>query len=178
MKPLVRSLAAFAAFLLVTACSTIDRSEAPAVSGKALWVVLPFANHTETPLAASRAEAIAEGVLRAQGIAKLRRYPAALQTEALFEASDRRQLEAGLEWARSEGARYDLTGSVEEWRYKVGVDGEPAVGLAVSIIDVATGDTLWTGVGAKAGWSRDSLAAVAQQLMRSLIGSGLSARQD
>ena len=112
MKPLVRSLAALAAFLLVTACSTIDRSEAPAVSGKALWVVLPFANHTETPLAASRAEAIAEGVLRAQGIAKLRRYPAALQTEALFEASDRRQLEAGLEWARSEGARYALTGSV------------------------------------------------------------------
>lgn len=178
MKRIVRSFAALAAILLLAACTTLDRSEAPAVSSKAQWALLPFANHTETPLAGSRAEAIAEGVLRAQGIAKLKRYPAALQQEALFEPGDRKQLEAALEWARGEGARYALTGSVEEWRYKVGVDGEPAVGLAVSILDVQTGETLWTGVGAKAGWSRDSLAAVAQQLMRSLISSGLSARQD
>jgi len=121
---------------------------------------------------------VAEGVLRAQGIARLRRYPAALQQEALFEAGDRRQAEAALDWARAEGARYALSGSVEEWRYKVGVDGEPAVGIAVAIIDVASGETLWSGVGAKAGWSRDALAAVAQQLLRKLIGDGLSARKD
>ena len=178
MKHIVQRIATLAAILLLAACATLDRSEAPAISGKAAWALLPFANHTETPLAGSRAEAIAEGVLRAQGIAKLKRYPAALQQEALFEPGDRKQLEAALDWARSDGARYALTGSVEEWRYKVGVDGEPAVGIAVSIIDVHSGETLWTGVGAKAGWSRDSLAAVAQQLMRSLISSGLSARQD
>ena len=163
MKRTVQGFAVMAAILLLAACSTLDRSEAPVLSSKAQWVLLPFANFTETPLAGSRAEAVAEGVLRAQGVAKLRRYPAALQQEALFEP---------------EGARYALTGSVEEWRYKVGVDGEPAVGIAVSIIDVPTGETLWSGVGAKAGWSRDSLAAVAQQLMRKLIGDGLSARKD
>ncbi len=178
MKRLLQRLATMTAILLLTACSTLDRSDAPAVSAKAQWVLLPFANHTETPLAGSRAEAIAEGVLRAQGIARLRRYPASLQAEALFEPADRKQLEAALEWARAEGARYAVTGSVEEWRYKVGVDGEPAVGLAVSIVDVHSGETLWTGVGAKAGWSRDALSGVAQQLMRSLIGAGLSARQD
>ena len=178
MKRTVQGYAVLAAILLLAACSTLDRSEAPAVSSKAPWVLLPFANLTETPLAGSRAEAVAESVLRAQGVAKLRRYPAALQQEALFEPGDRKQFEAALEWARAEGARYALTGSVEEWRYKVGVDGEPAVGIAVSIIDVPTGETLWSGVGAKAGWSRDSLAAVAQQLMRKLISDGLSASKD
>ena len=140
--------------------------------------MLPFANHTETPLAAGRAEAIAESLLRANGIGKLRRYPASLQQEALFETGERKPFEASLEWARKEGARYALTGSVDEWRYKVGVDGEPAVGIALSIIDVASGETLWSGAGGKSGWSREALSAVAQQLMRRLIQSGLSARQD
>ena len=88
------------------------------------------------------------------------------------------RIEEAMVWARQQKYDFALTGSVEEWRYKVGVDGEPAVGIAVSIIDVPTGETLWSGVGAKAGWSRDSLAAVAQQLMRKLIGDGLSARKD
>jgi hypothetical protein len=71
-----------------------------------------------------------------------------------------------------------LTGSVDEWRYKVGVDGEPVVGVALSIIDLANGETLWTGSGGKSGWSREALSAVARQLMRRLIQSGLSARLD
>ncbi len=163
---------------LLAACSTLDRSEAPTVSSKAQWVVLPFANNTETPLAGSRAESIAEGLMRSLGISKLRRYPATLQQDALFEPGDRKQLDAGLLWARELGARYALSGSVDEWRYKVGVDGEPAVGIALSIIDVDSGETLWNGVGGKSGWSRDALSAVAQQLMRSLLSSGLSASQD
>ncbi len=178
MKTLYKYAALLLALTLLTGCSTLDRSEAPALSSKALWVVLPFANNTETPLAGSRAEAIAEGLLRANGISKLRRSPAALQQDALFEPGDRKQLEAGLIWAREEGAKYALTGSVDEWRYKVGVDGEPAVGIALSIIDVASGDTLWNGVGGKSGWSREALSAVAQQLMRSLLTDGLSAKQD
>lgn len=178
MKAFFLRLALPLALALLAGCSTLDHSAAPAVDGKALWVVLPFANNTETPLAGSRAEAIAESLLRAQGIGKLRRYPAALQQDALFEPGDRKQLDAGLAWAREEGARYALTGSVDEWRYKVGVDGEPAVGVALSIVDVTSGETLWSGAGGKSGWSREALSAVAQQLMRKLIGAGLAARQN
>lgn len=104
----------------------------------------------------------------------MRRAPAGLQQEALFEATDRRQQEAALTWAREQGARYALGGSVDEWRYKVGVDGEPAAGVALSIIDVTSGDTVWSGVGGKSGWSRESLSGVAQQLMRDLLGTGLA----
>ena len=178
MRKLLTRSALLFALTLLAACSTLDRSAAPTLDANAQWVVLPFANNTETPLAGSRAEAIAEGLLRSQGIAKLRRAPAALQQDALFEPGDRKQQDAAQAWAREQGARYALGGSVDEWRYKVGVDGEPAVGIALSIIDVASGETLWSGVGGKSGWSREALSAVAQQLMRSLLGSALSTRQD
>jgi len=166
-----------AAPALLGACSTLDRSAAPAVDRQAQWVVLPFANHTETPLAGQRAESIAEAILHSNGINKIKRYPSNLQQEALFDAGERKQQEDALAWARQLGARYALTGAVDEWRYKVGVDGEPAAGVALQIIDVSSGDTLWSGSGGKSGWSREALSAVAQQLIRSLLGAGLSAAQ-
>jgi len=171
---LSRLLLAAALLLGAAACSTLDRSEAPKLDGKAAWAVLPFANNTETPLAGNRAEAIAESLLRAAGIARVRRYPAKLAQDSLFEPGDRKLQDEALAWARGQGAKYALGGAVDEWRYKVGVDGEAAAGVALSIIDVASGEVLWSGVGGKSGWSRESLAAVAQQLMRSLLAGGLA----
>ena len=162
------------ALLLLSACSTLDRGTAPALERQATWVVLPFANHTETPLAGNRAEAIAQALLHAQGVGKVLRYETGPQQEALFDAGDSKRQQDALDWARERQARYALTGAVDEWRYKVGVDGEPAAGVTLQIIDVASGDILWSGSGGKCGWSRDALSAVAQKLIRDLLQSGLS----
>ena len=89
--------------------------------------------------------------------------------ESLFEPLDRKQFDAALAWAKGAGARYALAGAVDEWRYKVGIDGEPAVGLALNVIDVASGEILWSGAGGKTGWSRESLSGVAQRLTRQLL---------
>ena len=62
-----------------------------------------------------------------------------------------------------------MAGAVDEWRYKVGIDGEPAVGVALNVIDVGSGEILWSGAGGKTGWSRESLSGVAQRLMRQLL---------
>jgi polysaccharide biosynthesis protein PelC len=158
---------------LLAGCSTLDRGTPPKLDGTASWAVLPFANHTETPLAGNRAEAIAESLLRTQITAKVKRYPASAQQETLFDGTERKQDEA-LAWAREQGARYALTGSVDEWRYKVGVDGEPAAGVTLQILDVASGEALWSGAGGKSGWSREALSAVARQLIRDLLRAGLS----
>jgi nucleotide-binding universal stress UspA family protein len=99
----------------------------------------------------------------------LRRYPANLNNESLFEPLDRKQFDAALAWARGAGARYAVAGAVDEWRYKVGIDGEPAVGLTLQVIDVASGDVLWSGAGGKTGWSREALSGVAQKLIRQLL---------
>lgn len=170
----LRGLLAAMLLLALSACSTLDQGQAPQLDRQANWGILPFANHTETPLAGLRAEAIAESLLHSSGIARIKRYPAAAQQEALFDASERKQQEDALAWAKQQGIRYALTGAVDEWRYKVGVDGEPAAGITLQIIDVDSGDTLWSATGGKSGWSREALSAVAQQLIRDLLKAGLA----
>ena len=160
--------------VLLGACSTLEHGAAPQLERQATWAVLPFANHTETPLAGQRAESIAEALLRARSQAQVRRYPAVSTQEALFEASEQKLQDDALIWARQQGARYALTGAVDEWRYKVGVDGEPAAGVTLQIIDVQSGETLWSGAGGKSGWSREALSAVARQLIRDLLNDALS----
>jgi len=62
-----------------------------------------------------------------------------------------------------------LTGAVEEWRYKVGVDGEPVAGLTFELIDVASGQVVWSATGTRSGWSRSSLSNVATTLIGGLL---------
>ncbi|WP_027014020.1 hypothetical protein [Comamonas composti] len=159
---------------LLSACSTVDHGKAPALEKNASWAVLPFENHTETPMAGSRAESIAAALLNVQGVGSVKRYTGDAQQETLFDGRDTKRREDALAWARGEGVRYALLGAVDEWRYKVGVDGEPAVGLALEIVEVSSGETVWSGAGGKSGWSREALSAVGQKLMRSLLGTGLA----
>ena len=159
--------------LMLGACSSLDRGKPPTLQTQATWTVLPFANHTETPMAGSRAQAISQSLLVAR-TGKVLVAPTNTQQEALFDAADEARRQQALEWARSQKVRYALTGTVEEWRYKVGVDGEPAAGVTLQIIDVATGEMLWSGSGGKSGWSREALSAVAHKLIRSLLDTGLS----
>jgi hypothetical protein len=74
-------------------------------------------------------------------------------------------------WARIQNARYAIYGAVDEWRYKVGIDGEPAVGVALHIIDLQSNAVVWSGVGGKSGWSRESLSGVAQKLIKRLLAT-------
>jgi polysaccharide biosynthesis protein PelC len=163
--------------VLLNACSTLDVGQAPAFEPKARWALLPFVNQTETPQAGLRAESIAENLLRAGGLTNLKRYPVNLNTETLFEPMDRKQSEMALAWARNENIKYALTGNVDEWRYKVGIDGEPAAGVTLQVIDVASGDVLWASAGGSTGWSREALSAVAQKLIRKLLQPIVSATQ-
>ena len=174
---IIKAIAAVALTGALVGCSTTDRGRAPALQRNASWVVLPFDNNTETPLAGNRAEAIAEALLHAQGVGNVKRYTAASQQDALFGNGDQGGRDAAMAWAREQGAEYALTGAVDEWRYKVGVDGEPAAGVALRIIDLKTGNTVWSGAGGKSGWSREALSSVAQKLMRRLLSSGLSNAQ-
>jgi hypothetical protein len=64
-----------------------------------------------------------------------------------------------------------MTGTVNEWRYKVGMDGEPVVGVTLQVVELPGGRVVWSATGAKSGWSRDSVSAVAQQVIDKLLGS-------
>ena len=157
------------AALWLAGCAVTDVGRAPQMAPGDTVAVLPIVNYTETPQAGLRAEAIAESLLKTGGIANLKRYPASLNPETLFEPAERESVGKALEWARGERARYALTGAVQEWRYKVGVDGEPAVGISLQLIDVASGQVVWSATGSDSGWSRASLSGTAQKLLRRLL---------
>lgn len=157
------------ALTLVGACSTMDVGKAPSMASTNSLAVLPIANYTETPEAGQRARSIAQSILHQKGFTDLRQFPQDETTDLLMASSADRMRTNGLEWARHTGARYALAGSVQEWRYKVGLDGEPVVGLAFELIDVPTGSVVWSATGSRRGWSRSSLAGVGQELIRDLL---------
>lgn len=131
--------------------------------------LLPIANHTDVPQAGLRAESIIEASLRARGLLQLQMYPTALNPETLFEPSERKAQAEAEKWAKSQNIRYVVYGAVDEWRYKVGVDGEPAVGLVLQVKDLGTGQVVYSASGGKSGWSREALSAVAQKLVLQLL---------
>ena len=150
-------------------CAVVDHSRGPVLEQQASWVLLPMVNHTETPQAGRRAEAITEALLYSQGIENLRRYPANLQDNAFLLGSDHKLFESALHWAKEQKVRYAMTGTVDEWRYKVGIDGEPAVGVSLRLLDLHTDQVVWSAVGGQTGWSREAVSAVAQKLIKRLL---------
>jgi polysaccharide biosynthesis protein PelC len=150
-------------------CAVVDRSATPAFSKTDNWAILPIANNTETPQAGLRAASIAQSLMTSYGYGSLARYPASADDETLFDPAKADAQQTALNWARQQNARYALSGAVNEWRYKVGVDGEPAVGLAFDVLDVQTGKVVWSTSGSRTGWSRDAVSGVAQKLERELL---------
>jgi polysaccharide biosynthesis protein PelC len=161
--------------LLITALTLMACTTVSSVSGRttfepgAKWAMLPMVNQTDTPQAGLSAEAIAEHGLRLRGLRDIAHYPLALSRDSLFEPSERRVVDEAQKWAREQGIRYGLTGVVQEWRYKVGIDGEPAVGVTLQVLDLSTGEIVWSASGAKSGWSREALSGVAHKLLYQLM---------
>lgn len=161
---------------LTAGCTTMNQSARGTVSFNEEWVVLPFINNTETPYAAERAEAITASLLYGRGVKRVVAMPPEVREndQLLPERGTKRQQEA-LEWARKSGAQYAVSGTVTEWRYKVGLDGEPVVGVTLQVMQLSDGSVIWSGSASKSGWSRDAVSAVGQQVLEKLI-AGIPAR--
>lgn len=157
----------------LTGCATLSASRAPGVDLKAAWVLLPSANNTETPQAGARLDSLTASLLRVHGVENLTVYPATRSGDALFEQADRAAQEKAMAWAKEQQARYAVSGSVDEWRYKVGLDGEPAAGITLTVTDLDSGKVIWSGSAARTGWSREAVSAVAQKAVNELLDQAL-----
>ncbi|WP_027796129.1 hypothetical protein [Paraburkholderia acidipaludis] len=159
---------AAACMLALGACASVDSTPAPALAASNGVAVLPLANFTETPDAGRAAQAVAANTLRTLGYATVATMANA-DNGASFDASTQPNLEQGLDWARGQHAKYVLTGAVEEWRYKVGVDGEPVVTLSFELRELPSGRVVWSATGSRTGWSRSGLGSTAQSLVGKLL---------
>lgn len=169
VKNYLFALTAAAVLASFGGCAVVDASAKPMIEKKAKWAMLPIINRTETPQAGLRAEAITESLLSVNGIS-VARYVALQNRDGIFDASEDKIMKEAIAWAKESGARYAVTGTVDEWRYKVGIDGEPAVGVTLKIIDLSNDSTIWSAAGARAGWSRESVSGVAQKLIGDMLG--------
>jgi hypothetical protein len=160
----------FAVVLLMLglgACAIQSSQPGVSLPRSGSWVLLPLVNYSQAPQAGERAEQILYSVLARQGLTPAP-YPRA-SSEELPLLDDGERLQQALQWARQRGASYAISGSVEEWQYKSGLDGEPAIGITLKVIEPASGQILWTASSARAGWSRESLAGAGQRVLEALV---------
>ncbi len=153
--------------LLLSACSTQSTAPDVKLPRSGSWVLLPLLNYAQAPQAAEGAEQILYSVLAAKGL-NATPYPV-MQSADELPLEDSERLQQALQWARQRGATYAISGSVEEWQYKSGLDGEPAVGITLQVLEPATGRILWSASAARAGWSRESLAGAGQTVLEQLV---------
>jgi len=138
------------------------------VPADAKFAVLPLSNATDVPLVERRAQAITVSLLLQKGLRDVVVYPQKPSDNPL-EAEPAVSTAQALAWAKQQGARYALSGTVTEWRYKTGVDSEPAVGLTLQVTDVASGQVVWSASGGRSGWGYEALAAVGQAQIEALL---------
>lgn len=154
--------------LVLAGCSSYQISESPTFVTQQAWVIMPMTNNSRTPLAAESAEQILSSLLFSRGISPLR-YPTTEVEDLASILDDFSRQKKAQKWLKSQPAKYVITGSIEEWQYKSGLDGEPAVGVTLEIIDIQSNQILWKASGSRAGWGRESLSATAQIVIQELI---------
>ncbi len=183
---------------VLSGCSVDRVYEGDPLDDRAAWALLPIVNQSQTPQAGERVESIMISLLRNRGIKRIGQYPKQLQSQSLMLMDDQARYANALSWALAQGYRYGITGTVEEWRYKAGLDGEPAVGITLKVLDLQalskqsklnasssmetkvepavetkiepnTEPTIWTATGARTGWGREGVAIAAHKLLNELL---------
>jgi polysaccharide biosynthesis protein PelC len=154
------------------ACSVIDVHKGAPLSSSERWMILPFQNYSHAPRASEQVEEMVATLFRIRGIPNIEMYQ--LQDDdkgGWLDLNDRKRQEKALLSAMKQSASYAVTGSVDEWQYKLGVGSEPVVGLTIRIIEVPSGAVVWSASGAQSGWSTGSLRVTSQRLLKELISN-------
>ncbi len=126
----------------------------------------PFVNATDDDHAGRALTEITGSALVEAGI------PLYQTEETLIKsAADKAQGADGryAELARGAGASHRLIGTVHEYRYKTDLDGDPAVGLTLRLVEVASGRTVWQGTGGNVGYAFASVTSAANKAVVTLV---------
>mgnify|MGYP001627781512 FL=1 len=155
-------------FGLMSGCSTMVSQQGSApipLDGK--FAVIPMTNLAQTPRAGDQVASILSATLRARGAENVTLILPVDDVEGLYETRER-QNEA-YEEAQNQGVDYVFSGTVEEWRYKTGLDGEPAVGVTLEVRNVRNNRIVWSGTAARSGWGREGLSVAGRKVLEDLV---------
>ena len=152
-----------AGILFLGGCATKVETSAPMPlpqrTGHAKKVaIFSLHNYTDTPDAGKRAANLVEGVLIARGFEVVRHIDEG-------EIPDAKALRE----ATRDGADFALLGGVSEWRYKTGIDGEPAVSLQMKLVAAGDKKVVWSATASGNDWGNASIGTTAQKMIEEMI---------
>jgi hypothetical protein len=155
------------ALFLTNGCSPMINKSNNYLKSDSTYAIGTFWNYTQTPMAGLKASSIVESILVNRGIHIISLIGG---VDELEDSQNQNILiKAQREKAIAQNAKYLITGSVQEWRYKTGIDAEPAVSYSIKVIDLENNQIIFNGVGAKSGLSYQSIGEIAQEVANSLI---------
>lgn len=150
-------------------CKTVYSTyQKQSIDSKSNWIMLPSVNLSENSMSDKKAVSILSTLLRAKGI-EITTDIVSNDGKDLLTIAKQNEAQSSLEWAKNKKYSYGMTLTVEEWKYKSGLDALPVVGITLKIIKIDTGDVIWSVSGAKTGMPRQSIAAVSQDVMKAML---------
>jgi hypothetical protein len=107
-----------------------------------------------------RASNIVEGILKARG------YDVTSHLKDKLPS-----IKKARKIAKADGSKFFMYGGVSEWRYKTGIDGEPAVSLQLSLYKTKNKKLVWSSTGSDSDWGNASIGTTAQDLIDEMISN-------
>lgn len=158
-------LCLFGLMLLLNSCTSV-RYEGPRHSSlkraETKILIVPLDNATDNEAAAVALTEMTASSLQYEGV-------------SYVKVDDRPALSnAGQDWlsyAKERKCNYVLRGTVHEYHYKTDLDGDPAVGLSLRLINADNGETRWQGTSTATGFSFASVSSAAQQAVNKLVSN-------
>jgi TolB-like protein len=154
---------------LIGCASTVQEWVKPGAAHISRLAVLPFENQTSALRAGQAVSDLLVSEILATGTTPVMdpsEVADLLRRESL-DPADAGRLPSTQRLGRILQVSHVLQGAVTEYRYKPGLSETPAVGVTARLVDVATGEVVWTASHARLGssWIReDGLGRVAQRV--------------
>ena len=150
--------------LVVTGCASTLQSggKGGGCLAGAKVLLAPVVNATDDDHAGAAVTELAGTVLMNRGASVVRADVSSdstpVGTEALYQQ------------ARDKKAQFVVEGTVHEYRYKTDLDGDPAVGITLRLVEASSGKVLWQGSSSEVGVGLSSLTSAAQDAVTKVIG--------
>ncbi len=162
------ALVSLLALVWLSGCSVMHSQQGTTpIELDSQFAVIPLTNLSQTPQAGDQAASILSALLRARGASEVELYLPADENPLAYDNRARQQQATAQ--ALESGADLIVAGTVDEWRYKNGLDGEPAVSITLEIRDPADSTVVWSGTAARTGWGREGLGVAGHKVLQELI---------
>jgi hypothetical protein len=139
-------------------CAATVSEMSPPLDHRKPFYVMPFTNQSNMPMAQSQVEEIMASALSARGLS-VKVYPKSQVNDIQASLEPEKRFEAAQTWVSQQPEGYLIQGSVHEWQYKFGLDGEPAVGFTMTVNDMNQVE-LWRASTSRSGWGRESISRI------------------